>query len=112
MKLIWQFTPTPESTYSRSYFTAKFYAWKDIEPGEILTHCYLPELWPVHERQDFLHKYFYFKCDCQLCRWELFNAIPKIVKMEDNLKDDLAVEAEIFEDLPWDSSHFLIKLNG
>ena len=71
---IWKFHPTDESSYSQSYFSIKFYAITDIEEGEMLTHSYILDSFSVQKRQSSLGHY-YFYCDCEKCRLDLFNEV-------------------------------------
>ncbi len=74
LETIWKFHPTQESSYSQSYFSLKFFAARDIEAGEMLTHSYILDSNTVTERQNSLASY-YFYCDCEKCRKDLFAVI-------------------------------------
>ena len=76
MDAIWKFNPTPSSTYTQNYFSLKFFAVRDIRKGEILTHSYILYSNCLFYRQENLSSIYYFKCDCEKCRRNLFNELP------------------------------------
>jgi len=93
---VWKFHPTQDSSYTQNYFSVKFYAARDVAAEEVLTHSYMPETYSVRARQDFLKGHYYFTCDCDRCRKELFAEIY-CYSTEESDEDEKWIMLEIFK---------------
>ncbi|KAL6080447.1 Histone-lysine N-trimethyltransferase SMYD5 [Balamuthia mandrillaris] len=53
-----------------AYACLRFVALRDIQPEEEITISYLNPTLPLEARRSYLSTLYFFKCDCELCRYQ------------------------------------------